>query len=131
MEFLPVFVLGFHSVVLETCVSFVLDSDASRASSSFVLDSDASGASSSFSSLSPSPSMRSSSLLELDRRVRPDLLGQLREHSITYNDMRVRDRYILRLVTFPAANAKEVRGLLRVDQSIYFCEDLHPINTQE
>ena len=34
-----------------------------------------------------------------------------------YNDMR-RDRYILRLVTFPALTPKGVRDLLRVDQPI-------------
>ena len=73
------------------------------------MDSDASIASSSV--FSPATSNK----LELD--IFLDLLGHLRE-TITYNGTRVRDRYILRLVTFPAANAKEVRGLLRVDQSI-------------
>ena len=107
MEFSPS--SGFRSFWFETCVSFVLDSDASMASSSV---------------FSPATSNK----LELD--IFLDLLGHLRE-LITYNGTRVRDRYILRLVTFPAANAKEVRSLLRVDQSIYFCEDLHPINTQE
>ena len=94
MEFSPS--SGFCSVCLETCVSFVLDSDASMASSSV---------------FSPATSNK----LELD--IFLDLLGHLRE-TITYNDMRVRDRYILRLVTFPALTPKGVRDLLRVDQPI-------------
>ena len=71
---------SFRSFRFEICVSFVLDSDASMASSSV---------------FSPAASNK----LELD--IFLDLLGHLRE-SITYNGTRIRDRYIFRLVAFPA-----------------------------
>ena len=88
--------MGFRSVCLETCVSFVLDSDALRASSS---------------ESSPAKSIRLSSDIFLD------LLGHLRELSITCQNL-FHDSTILRLVTLPCANVKEVWGLLRVDQLI-------------
>ena len=71
---------SFRSFRFETCVSFVLDSDASMASSSV---------------FSPAASNK----LELD--IFLDLLVHLRELTITYKKTRVRSLYIA-LSTFPA-----------------------------